>query len=445
MHHHLPDTLISPNNRWMSLSPQLLQAPPSATAYCLAYSGGMDSTVLLHLAVAARLPNLSAIHIHHGLQASADDWAAQCQAQCAALCVPLQLVQVTVDAQHPQGPEAAARDARYAALQSSLPNGAVLLTAHHAGDQAETILLRLLRGTGVEGLAAMPVTTTLTSTGTTLWRPLLRISRTSLLRYAQQQGLQWIEDPHNVDPRFSRSWLRQQVMPALHARWPDADQQLARAAEHAADAASLLAGLAASLLTGLQQVDGGLPVPGLLALSAAERRLVLRYWLQAQALPPPFAGTLQQLETDVLSAGEIAMPLLRWPGGEFRRYREVLYAGATLQTVPESFSAGWDGLQPLTLPAELGVLRAPQGLPAAAEVRFACGGERIRPKGDAHHRSLKYLTQKALVPPWLRPRLPLLYVAGELVSVAGRWNAVGAPALHWQAPALAGLPLSFRT
>ncbi|MDO9451704.1 MAG: tRNA lysidine(34) synthetase TilS [Stagnimonas sp.] len=427
----------------MSLSPQVLQAAPAASAYCVAYSGGMDSTVLLHLACAAQLPGLGALHVHHGLQDSADDWAGQCAAQCDAWQVPLQVLRVSVDAQHPQGPEAAARAARYAALQAHMPKDAVLLTAHHAGDQAETVLLRLLRGTGVEGLAAMPITTPLGASGLTLWRPLLRVSRDALRQYAEQHALCWIEDPHNSDPQYARSWLRSNVMPRLHSRWPDADAQLARAAEHAADAATLLTGLAETLLLPLCR-DDGLSVSGLLALKPAERRLVLRHWLAARRLPVPFASTLQQLERDVLRAQAEAMPLLRWPGIECRRYRDVLYASAPLPPLPEDFTATWDGKQPLQLPAGYGVLHAMEDFAEPVQVRFAQGGERIRPKNDAHTRSLRYLAQQAGVPPWLRPRLPLVFLAGQLVSVAGRWNSATAMQLCWQAPDFHGLPLSWR-
>lgn len=427
----------------MSLSPQVLQAAPAASAYCIAYSGGMDSTVLLNLAVAARLPNLSAIHVHHGLQLAADDWATGCKAQCSDWGVPLQVLHVTVDAQHPQGPEAAARAARYAALQAHMPQDAVLLTAHHAGDQAETVLLRLLRGTGVEGLAAMPITTPLGTSGLSLWRPLLRVSRDALRRYAEQHALRWIEDPHNSDPQYARSWLRSNVMPRLHARWPDADVQLARAADHAADASTLLTGLAETLLPPLRR-DEGLSVSGLLTLKPAERRLVLRHWLASRRLPVPFASTLQQLERDVLRAQVEAMPLLRWPGVECRRYRDVFYASAPLPPLPEEFTVTWDGSQPLQLSAGYGALQAPQGFPEPVQVRFAQGGERIRPKNDAHTRSLRYLAQQAGVPPWLRPRLPLVFAAGQLVSVAGHWNSATAMQLCWLAPDFHGLPLSWR-
>lgn len=419
---------------------QCLLNPPAANGYVVAYSGGLDSTVLLHLAHAQGLPGLQAIHVHHGLQPAADDWVRQAEHQCRQWGVPLTVRQVAVDAQHPQGPEAAARQARYAALHAQLGPDAVLMTAHHASDQAETVLLRLLRGTGVEGIAAMrPLTQ---SAGNPLWRPLLAVPKAALLAYAQQHQLQWIEDPHNSEPRYARSWLRGAVMPLLRQRWPDVDSQLGRAASHAADATALLAGLARELLPTVQRSDGGVSVSGLLALTEAQQRLLLRHWLAELGLPSASAVTLRAAQLEVLRASATAEPLLSWPGAEFRRYRNALYASAPLPAVPVDFSADWDGCTVLALPAACGALQADQTLPM--QVRYASGGERIKPLGDAHTRSLRQLAQQAGVPPWLRRRLPLVFIENRLVSVACIWNIEGAPGLHWQVPAWPGVPLSWR-
>ncbi|MES2684218.1 MAG: tRNA lysidine(34) synthetase TilS, partial [Pseudomonadota bacterium] len=251
----------------------------------------------------------------------------------------------------------------------------------------------------------------------------------------------WIEDPHNRDPRYARSWLRAEVMPALRTRWPDADTQLARAADHAADATLLLTRLAAGLLHKLQGQHGGLSVSGLLQLHAAERRLVLRHWLQGLGLPPPFAQTLQQLDTDVLPAGATAMPLLRWPGAELRRYRDTLFAGPTLAALPDDLCLIWDGREPLVLPAGLGELST--STPQNMQVRFAVPGLRIRLDGAPHSRSLKQLSQENAVPPWWRSRLPIIFVDRTVVSIAGHWNTQGAPALSWRVQESWGLPASW--
>lgn len=419
---------------------QCLLNPPAANGYAVAYSGGLDSTVLLHLAHAQGLPGLQAIHVHHGLQPAADDWAQQAEQQCQQWGVPLTVLRVAVDAQHAQGPEAAARQARYTALHAALEPGAVLMTAHHASDQAETVLLRLLRGTGVEGIAAMRAFKQ--TDAHPLWRPLLAMPKAALRAYAQQHQLQWIEDPHNVQPRYARSWLRSTVMPLLQQRWPDVDSQLVRAASHAADATELLAGLAATLLPTVQRSDGGLSVSGLLALSDAQQRLLLRHWLAVLGLPSAPTVTLRAAQLEVLRARAEAEPLLSWPGGEFRRYRDALYASAPLPAAPMDFVADWDGRTTLALPEAYGALHAEQALPM--QVRFVTGGERIKPAGDAHTRSLRQLAQQAGVPPWLRRRLPLVFIENRLVSVAGIWSVEGAPGLQWRIPAWPGVPLSWR-
>ena len=402
----------------------------NAPSHLLAYSGGLDSTVLLHLAVQAQLAGLSAVHIHHGLQAQADDWAAHCQQQCAALGVPLRIERVSVASKHPQGPEAAARAARYAALRALLPEGARLLTAHHQQDQAETLLLRLLRGTGVEGLAAMQPFSPFGKGQ--LWRPLLQVPRAVLRAHAEAQGLRWLEDPHNTDPRYTRSWLRREVMPLLQARQPQAAALLARTAALAAEAAEILGEVATADLQGLQRPDNSLHIPGLLALSPARRHGALREWFSQRQLPLPHAASLALLEQQVLAASPDATPLLAWPGVEVRRYRQQLFASAPLPPLPDGWQAEWTGEQPLDLPMGCGRLHALAPLPAPVQVRLARGGERIRPAGQAHHRSLKQLAQSAGVPPWVRARLPMVFAEGQLVSVAGRWTIAGGPQLRWQ-------------
>jgi len=422
-----------------------LPAEHRGASCIVAYSGGADSTALLLLAAESGLADLRAVHVHHGLQAAADDWAAHCETVCARLGVPLSVHRVQIAADDPAGPEAAARQARYAVLREQLPPGGLLLTAHHRGDQAETVLLRLLRGSGVEGLGAIRP---LTAFGAGwLWRPLLDQPADALRALVGSRGLRWIEDPHNRSSRYARSWLRAELMPPLRERWPDAEAQLAAAAARCAEAAELLQDMAADLLPGLRREDGGLSVSGLLGLSTARRRLVLRHWLAERALPPPYEETLRHLDREVLSARADAEPLLRWPGGEFRRHRDGLYAAQPLPALPSEYSIAWDGRSDLRLPPGCGVLRA--GMPVRARVRLPRGGERLRLAGARHHRSLRALAQQHGLPPWVRERLALIEVDGELASIAGRWNAdpvsrIGGALQVWSGVAPPGLPLSWR-
>jgi tRNA(Ile)-lysidine synthase len=419
--------------------PTLPTAQP-ATAHVVAFSGGRDSAVLLQLAVQQKLLGLCAVHVHHGLQAAADDWARHCESVCAALGVPLRVVPVQINPDDARGPESAARAARYEALRTCLPEGGVLMTAHHQADQAETLLMRLLRGTGVEGLAAMHSLTPFAPGW--LWRPLLQTPHKAIVDYAMQHALPWVEDPHNSAPRYARSWLRQQAMPILRSRWPEVDRQFALAASHAQEADTLLQDLAARWLQSLLREDGGLGIQALAQHQPAEQRLILRHWLKKLGLPTPEQVHLQALQHSLLPARESTAPLVCWPGVECRRYRDGLYASAPLPVAPAHYCQAWDGNAPLQLPEGCGVLQMhEQAAPGPVRycVRFTQGGEQLRPAGSRHRRRFKLLAQAAGLPPWVRLRMPMLEADGQLVSIAGLWNIENAPALDWQPSALPGL------
>lgn len=418
---------------------------PAASQHLVAYSGGLDSSVLLHLAQRADLPGLCAVHIHHGLQASADDWAALCQARSVALGVPLRVVRVQLRGDDPAGPEAAARNARYQALRGVLAPGGLLLTAHHQDDQAETLLLRLLRGAGPDGLAAMRELSGFAPGR--LWRPLLHTPRAALLAYAQAQGLDWIEDPHNRDPRYARSWLRTQILPPLQERQPQTSALLARSARLCAEAADALSDWAApSLLASAHpRWPQALAIPALLAHQPAQRGVLLRLWLQGLGLPLPFADMLMRLQAEVIAARPEAMPLLAWPGVECRRYRDALFASPPLPAEPAPCVLAWRTAEPLTLPAGCGMLTCTSDaeLPLLT-VRFGVQGARLKPAGDAHTRHFKQLCQSAKLPPWLRGRMPFVYAGETLLSIAGLWNSAEAAdcglQLRWRAPGLPAAP-----
>lgn len=422
----------------------LLPLPPLARGarVWLAYSGGLDSTALLHALASLSLP-LRAVHVHHGLQHAADDWARRCRAQCRALHVPLRVLRVNIAVNDAAGPEAASRAARYAALRAVLRPGDVLVTAHHQDDQAETLLLRLLRGSGVAGLAAMRELTPFAPGQ--LWRPLLHTPRATIRAYAAAQGLAWIDDPHNADPRYARSWLRAEILPRLAQRWPQAAESLARAAQHAREATELLDTLAADDLRAQGEThDAALSVSQLLALPAARRNNLLRYWLAQQGREPPSTQQLARLVREVLRARADTQPLLRIGDYELRRYRDRLYAMARLPPPPK-IELAWNAAGTLSLPPGCGALMssARRGLPQALTVRFPHGGERLRPAGDTHTRALKQLFQSGGVPPWQRARMPLIYRGDQLLSVADRWLDTDWAAelkrrrlnLRWQPPA----------
>ena len=410
---------------------RFLQSHPPAGRYVVAYSGGLDSHVLLH-ALSRLGIELAAVHVHHGLSRNADLWAEHCQAQCAALGVPCRVVQVEVARDAGKGIEAAARSTRYAALEQVLGEGEMLLTAHHQDDQAETLLLMLLRGAGVAGLAAMPA---VRACGRgRLARPLLGLPRSALHLYAQRHGLSWVDDESNFDTSLDRNYLRHELLPLLRERWPAAPRALARSAAHLAEAGELLAELAAAdLVTACGGRPGTLSVSALQPLTPPRRRNLLRHWLRTLDLPLPGTVHLHRIEQEVLLARRDAEPLVGWPGAEVRRYRDDLHAMPPLAPVPDA-ELEWDMAQPLPLPdgrtLTATVVAAAPGLSAArcadarVTVRFRAGGERCAPVGRGHTHELKKLFQEARVPPWERERIPLLFVDGVLAQVVGYWICV---------------------
>lgn len=417
---------------------------------CVAFSGGVDSIALLLAALELRAARsqpvprceqrssddaslsdpteimLRAVHVHHGLQADASRWQARCEELCATLEVPLTVLRVDVDVDDPQGIEAAARRARYAAFRRELRVGEWLLTAHQADDQLETVLIQLLRGAGVAGLAAMPAAVPFGPGW--LGRPLLGLRRSVLQAVAAAHDLRPAADPMNDDLRFDRAYLRRQVLPALQSRWPAAAVTVSRAAGHCATAQQLLDDLAA--IDAREALDGPrLRLAPLALLDHGRRANVLRWWLARAGIERPTAARLDEILRQMWAAPEQAQPVIRWRGGEVRRYRRMLYAmrdpppaiEGEQVLYPERPVVPAAGLGMLSLSAATG-----QGLRAACcaaglAVRPRRGGEAIRLRRGAPRRPLRLLLQEAHIVPWWRSSLPLLWSGTELVAVADRW------------------------
>lgn len=508
----------------------------------VAFSGGLDSTVLLHLLAAARsepesepkpapdsepgaLPTsvanhpgdlaaspsagrpsqstaapaatplrralpLAAIHVDHGLQPDSAAWAEHCRQVCVALGVPLTIRRLALRRRPGESLEALAREGRYALLRELAGPGDLVLTAQHQDDQAETLLLALLRGSGVKGLAAMPMVAPLGEAR--LLRPLLGHSRAQLLAWAQARNLRWREDPSNADPVFDRNFLRARVLPVLAERWPACAASLSRSAAHCAAAQGLIEGLAAAELPRLVgSRPATLSLGRLAALAPDLLAAVLRHWIAGLGLPPPDSRHLGRIRDELLTARPDRQPLVAWPGAEARRYREDLYVMVPLpapptSSVPSSSSlpftlpcpyqpprpsqpptrvapmAGDGGhsfspapdVRSLTMTWRRGDLLLPAGLgrlrligkeggsgqdpearwPGGLEVRFTGEGLSCRPHSQGHRRRLKHLFQEAGIPPWLRPYVPRLFAEGQLIAVGDRWRctpATTAPVEDW--------------
>ena len=412
----------------------------NAPAWLVAFSGGLDSTVLLHqlsaLAHLHRLPPLRAIHIHHGLQAAADAWPQHCQAFCAELGIPLQVVRVQVEPG--ASLEQAARDARYQAFSEILQAGEVVLTAQHQDDQAETVLFRLLRGTGVRGLAAMPRQRPLGAG--LLLRPLLGVARGRLQAYANEHQLGWIEDPSNADDHPSRNYLRLNIFPALVARWPRAAQNMARASTHVGEALELLEALGREDLTYALMGDRSewLGVPSLSLgplryLSDARQRNALQTWLAPLTRLPDAAHWAGW--ASLRDATPQATPVWKLADGELQASQKRVWWVSGVWLIAPSPAGPWpDVSQPLLLPGNGELHWAGEPLDGELEVRYRQGGETM--SVDARgHRDLKRLLNECAVPGFVRPRLPLLYRNGELLAVANQPRLSRASALlKWFAP-----------
>ncbi len=379
----------------------------------LAFSGGLDSTLLLNLLTEAWPGRLLAVHVDHGLHPSSRHWADRCEAEAGRLGVEFRRIEVAVDRDSGIGVEAAARKARYAAMAELLRPGDWLLTAHHLDDQLETLLLNLLRGSGPDGLAAMPEYRRFANGW--LVRPLLGQSRAVLEDEARRRNLTWIDDPGNFVQHFDRNYLRSQVVPVLRERWPDLDARLGVTVERASEASELLRDLAAIDLRGLGEPQT-LDLGGLKALSPARRRNVIRHALRELQLPLPPGRMLSSLAAAVVDAADDRAPHVAWAGAEARRYRGRLYLMRPLEPEPSGTIAVRESR--VVLPTGLGELTIVGGSADSLSVAWRKGGERLRlyPGGPA--RKLKTLLQERGIVPWMRNRLPLIYRQGELVAAA---------------------------
>ncbi|MDH5324767.1 MAG: tRNA lysidine(34) synthetase TilS [Gammaproteobacteria bacterium] len=399
---------------------QMLKRQPPVRRYWVAFSGGVDSHVLLHCM--ARIEDLRgaqlwAVHVNHNLMPQAQHWVEHCTQVATQLQVPCEIVQVNAKAGQGESPEAKARQVRYAAFHALMQKNDCLLTAHHQDDQAETLLLQLMRGAGPRGLAAMPESGT--QSGYTIMRPMLSLSQEQILDYAQQYQLRWVDDSSNEDCGFDRNYLRHQVIPLLKNRWPAMAKTLSRSAASCAEASRCLDEQGESDLQQVTQGEG-LSVKSLNRLSSHRLHNVLRFWIRSLGLTVPNQAVLHEVE-NLLRASVDAKPLVHWKGAELRRYRDTVYIMAPLMP----FSAQpvlWDCQQALDFPGA-GCLQAQAGIGCGIKqiyaenliVRFRTGGERFRQAG--HHHSLKNWFQEQGVLPWLRDRIPLLFHHNELVAV----------------------------
>lgn len=405
---------------------QLNHRFPRPGRYWVGFSGGLDSTVLLHVLASLRerlRAPLSAIHIDHALQSGSSAWAAHCRTECERLEIDLCSLVVDASAGPGESPEAAARQARYRAIAETLGRGAMLLTAHHRDDQAETLLLQLLRGAGVEGLAAMPAVRDWNQG----WhaRPLLEFHRQAIRDWALARQLHWIDDPSNTASIADRNYLRHHVMPGLLSRWPGAVESIVRSAGHCADAAEAIRRQAEADL-GRALLADRIEVSVLRELPRVRARNVLRYWLRERRVPPLSLRRLNDALDQFCDAGADATVRIVWHGVEMRRYRDQIWLMNVPRQAVEKRPVDWVG-EEMRLGPGLGLVRrrkVPGGIDpdrweqGRVQIVYRYPGLRCRPGGRSGTRSFKKIAQEFGVPPWQREMLPVVMIDDRPAAIA---------------------------
>jgi tRNA(Ile)-lysidine synthase len=426
----------------------LMLTVPRLDHYWVGYSGGLDSTVLLHwLANHCAPQSITALYINHQLHPAANEWQVHTKQVCQQLGVHWHGQTVQVRKEQGQSLEEAARLMRYAAFAEVVPPAGHLFLAHHQQDQVETLLLQLLRGSGVNGLAAMP--TARSWEQRCIHRVLLDTPRTDILQYAKEHRLTWIEDDANNDLAFARNRVRHHLLPVLQREWPGSGHTITRSAALCGEARELLDELALIDYALCRQSDKHqLLLAPLRTLSAARQRNVLRYWITALGYRVPNHHKLMSLQKTVLAAREDANPMIRWGDVELRRYRDSIWLLPASPALDTTQQWSWDITRTLSLPHGLGRLTAKIGdaanadsiaLPAghtSVTVGLRQGGERCYLPGRCGSRSLKKLLQTWGIPPWQRDRIPLIFYQNQLICMPG-WlygeaPCVSAPVTHWQ-------------
>lgn len=379
-----------------------LSGLPPTSRYLIAFSGGMDSAVLLDAMAMIRVDlgaEIDVVHIDHGLHQDSSVWTEQCRRFCEHRELPFRSISLDLAIATGESIESAAREARYDALESCMETGDVLLTAHHQDDQAETFFLHLMRGSGMRGLASMPLVRAFGDGW--LARPLLEFSRKQLSGYAQQRKLEWIDDPSNSVLDHDRNFLRHEVLSRLKRRWPASSKVVSASVGIIQEGELLLEERALELLREVMQPNGALSIAALKTREQGWQRLIVRQWLRERQLPLPPRRRLDELLRQLDGANLVVL----WDGVQVRRYRDLIYAFSPFESHDNSLVMPLTDNHSLQLPGRLGLLsvRGDQH----CEVRFRRGGEVLHWHG--HERPLKDLFQQLGVPPWLRDRVPLVF------------------------------------
>ena len=396
---------------------------PHPFKYWVGFSGGADSTALLQVLHECRdqlHAPLHAIHFHHGLQPGAEDWQEHCRNFCAERDIPFISIRLEVTPGGKTSLEEEARNARYRAVAELLGEQEMYLTAHHAEDQAETLFLNLMRGSGIEGLAGIPALRNLDHGW--VGRPLLDSHRQDLVTFLEQRNIEWLEDPSNQDTSFDRNYLRQELFPLLEKRWPGVSRRLTRTARNARISAGAMSMFIETQSGELLRDRMRMPVRNLLDLGTEMQTLILRQWLRRHEIPVLPESRLR----DFLSQLAIAQPEspaeVQWADWMIKHYQHDLWMHRRNPFLACPTREWQNGME-LDLGPESGYLRLagnPVSIPDGWTVSARKAGDRIRTVEGGPSRKLKYYFQTSAVPPWLRQGIPVLCWDGEPVAL-GDW------------------------
>lgn len=405
---------------------------PTPRKYWVGFSGGADSTALLqaiHECQDRLTVPVQAVHFHHGLQSEADAWQEHCTRFCSERAIPLLSRKLEIEFSGRSSPEEESRNSRYRVVAEILGNAEMYLTAHHAEDQAETLFLNLMRGSGIEGLAGIPVLRNLEKGWVA--RPLLDRNRPELERFLERRGITWLNDPSNDDTSFDRNYLRQELFPILEQRWPGLSKRLFRTARNARITAGAMAMFIESQSGDLIRDRLKMPLPKLLELEPEMQTLILRQWLRRHEVPVlPEARLLEfldQLEDSQLTS----QAEVQWGGWMIKRYQLDLWMHRR-DPFLDCPSKKWKDSMKLDIGPDSGTLRLtgePKPIPRGWKVRARKAGDRIRlaPQGPSY--KLKQFFRSAMIPPWLRSGVPVLEWDDEPAAL-GDW-IIGHKLQNW--------------
>lgn len=407
------------------------------------YSGGLDSHVLLHVIIELiGKKRITAVHVNHQLSSNSDIWQKHCEDRCLEIGVDIICKTVSIK-NRGTGIEDAARNARYSVFEKLLKKNDLLILAHHADDQIETMLFRLFRGSGIKGMSGMPISRLLGNGE--LFRPLLPFFRRDLESYASANQINWIEDDSNLDIAFDRNFIRHKLIPTINERWPNSSFKLNRSANIFAESDFLINILAQKDFKIVKEVSErvgwSISIDKLNGFEIIRQKNILRYWFNLHNLTLPSYAVLDNALNQMIGSKIDAEPIVSWGDLQLRRFNKKLYLLPLNFEDPnysvkkkkgrellEKNSIKWDGSSHLILPDSSSLcvkLKMKGGLRIDVkknlEIRFRSGGERCKPQGRSGSNTLKKLFQEYSLEPWLRNNIPLIYIDNRLAAVGDLW------------------------